>query len=105
MPKISYIQNDGAAHHVDVDAGVTLMEGSVQNNLPGIIAECGGSCSCATCHIYVDGVWLDRLGEPAPEESELLEYLDGSRANSRLACQIVVTEGLDGLVVEVPMGS
>lgn len=101
MPKITY-QHEGEAFAVDVPPGVTLMEGSVQHNLPGIVAECGGSCSCATCHVYVDEGFVERLGEPAPEESELLEYLDGGRPNSRLACQIVVTDELDGIVLEVP---
>jgi 2Fe-2S ferredoxin len=102
MPKVTYIQHDGAEHAVDVDPGLTLMEGSIRHNLPGIIAECGGSCSCGTCHVYVDDQWLPTLGAPAPEESELLEFIEGGQPNSRLSCQLLVSEHLDGMVVRVP---
>jgi 2Fe-2S ferredoxin len=78
------------------------MEASVRNNLPGIVAECGGSCSCGTCHVYVDEPWRARLAEPEFEEEELLEFLKGRQPNSRLSCQIVMSDELDGVVVRVP---
>lgn len=100
--RITYIQHDGRTDVVDVAEGLTVMEGSVRNNLPGIIAECGGSCSCGTCHVYVDRDWLGRLDAQFPEEAELLEFMEARRDNSRLSCQIPVSEQLDGLVVRVP---
>ncbi len=101
-PRITYIQHDGEVSSVDVPVGLTLMDGSVRNNLPGIIAECGGMCSCGTCHVYIDAPWLERLDEPEFEEQDLLEFIEGRQPNSRLSCQIVLTDGLDGLVVRVP---
>jgi 2Fe-2S ferredoxin len=81
------------------------MDGSIRNNLPGIIAECGGMCSCGTCHVYVDPRWEGLLPEPEYEEAELLEFLEGREDNSRLSCQLVMTDELDGLVVRVaPLG-
>ena len=78
------------------------MDGSVRHNLPGIVAECGGSCSCATCHVHVDAAWAGKLDAASEEEAELVEFLDGADEHSRLSCQIVVTPDLDGLVVRVP---
>jgi len=101
-PRITYVQFDGDVCSVDVPVGLTLMDGSVRNNLPGIIAECGGMCSCGTCHVFVDEAWQDRLEEPEFEEQDLLEFLEGRQPNSRLSCQIVMTDELDGLVVRVP---
>jgi len=101
-PRITYVQFDGDVCSVDVPVGLTLMDGSVRNNLPGIIAECGGMCSCGTCHVFVDEAWQERLEEPEFEEQDLLEFLEGRQPNSRLSCQIVMTDDLDGLVVRVP---
>jgi 3-phenylpropionate/trans-cinnamate dioxygenase ferredoxin reductase subunit len=101
-PRATFVQADGEIFSVDVPEGMTLMEGSVRNNLPGIIAECGGTCSCGTCHVYVDPQWSDRLDEPEFEEEDLLEFIDGRQESSRLSCQIVMTDELDGLVVRVP---
>jgi 3-phenylpropionate/trans-cinnamate dioxygenase ferredoxin reductase subunit len=98
-PLVSFIQPDGDLASITIPAGLTLMEGSVSNNLPGIIAECGGMCSCGTCHVYVDPAWQDRLPEPEYEEAELLEFLEGREPNSRLSCQIVMSDELDGMVV------
>jgi 2Fe-2S ferredoxin len=78
------------------------MEAAVDNNVPGIVAECGGSCSCATCHVYVDESWVGQLEEPTPEEADLIEFLDGARPNSRLSCQILLTDELDGLTLRIP---
>jgi 3-phenylpropionate/trans-cinnamate dioxygenase ferredoxin reductase component len=102
QPRATYVQADGKVLAVDIAVGMTLMEGSVRNNLPGIIAECGGTCSCGTCHVYVDEHWRDRLDEPAFEEEDLLEFIKGRRPNSRLSCQIVMSDELDGLVVRIP---
>jgi 2Fe-2S ferredoxin len=78
------------------------MEAAVNHNVPGIVAECGGSCSCATCHVYVDEAWLAALEEPLEEETDLIEFLEGARANSRLSCQILLTEELNGLTLRIP---
>ena len=91
-------QPDGEIASVGVPAGLTLMDASVRNNLPGILAECGGMCSCGTCHVYVDAQWASLLPEPEFEEAELLEFLEGTESNSRLSCQIVVTDELEILV-------
>ena len=102
MPSVTYIEHDGTAHTVEVPVGITLMDGSVRNNLPGILAECGGSCSCGTCHVYVEESWLERLEEPDPSETELVEFIDNRRDTSRLSCQILMADELDGIVVHVP---
>ena len=103
MPKITYISSAGVSNTVDVPIGDSVMEGAVQNGIDGIVAECGGNCQCATCHVYVDEKFLDIL--PAPEEDELamLESTSADRkSNSRLSCQLKVTAALDGLVVHTP---
>jgi len=102
MPRITYISHLGVTQSVDVPAGSSVMEGAIQNNIPGIIAECGGACSCATCHVYVAQEWRERVGPQGPMESAILEYAAGVAPNSRLSCQIRVTDSLDGLVVTLP---
>jgi 2Fe-2S ferredoxin len=102
MGAVTYIEHDGTSHTVEVPDGITLMDGSVRNNLPGILAECGGSCSCGTCHVYVEGRWFERLEEPDPAEIELLEFMGNHQENSRLSCQILMSRELDGIVVRVP---
>jgi ferredoxin len=101
-PRVTFIQSDGQVNSVDVPAGLTLMDASVRNNLPGIIAECGGMCSCGTCHVYVQEPWNEQLPEPEFEEEDLLEFIEGRQPNSRLSCQLVLGDELDGLVVRVP---
>jgi 2Fe-2S ferredoxin len=101
-PRATFVQADGEVMSVDIPEGISLMEGSVRNNLPGIIAECGGTCSCGTCHVYVDEQWRDRLHEAEFEEEDLLEFIEGRQPGSRLSCQIVMSDELDGLVVRVP---
>lgn len=101
-PRVAYIQFDGTVCAADVPVGKSVMEGSVRNNFPGIIGECGGMASCGTCHVHVDEEWVGRLAEPEYEEQDLLEFIDDRRANSRLSCQIAMTDDLDGLVVRVP---
>lgn len=102
MAKITYIQHDGAEQVIDVKPGLTVMEGAVKNNIPGIDADCGGACACATCHVYVDEAWADKVGEKSAMEESMLDFAENVEANSRLSCQIKVTEALDGLVVRLP---
>ena len=101
MPRITYITRDGERHELDVAVGLSVMEGAVKNDIAGIVAECGGACACATCHSYIDEAWLGLL--PAPDEIEdaMLDVALDRRRNSRLTCQVVVTDLLDGLVVYV----
>ena len=102
MAKITYIEFNGREHTLEVEPGLSVMQGAVTNNVRGIIAECGGACSCATCHVYVDEAWLDKLNEKSEFEAALLEAVCDPKANSRLSCQLKVTEELNGLVVRVP---
>jgi 2Fe-2S ferredoxin len=104
-PRASFIQADGKVFSADVPTGMTVMEGAVRNNLPGIVAECGGTCSCDTCHVYVDERWGALLAEAEFEEEELLEFIEGRQPNTRLSCQIVMSDDLDGLVVRIPAGA
>lgn len=100
--KITFIQPDGASQAVDAEAGNTVMEAAKLNNVPGIEAECGGACACATCHVYVDAAWTAKTGKPAEMEEDMLDFAFDVRPESRLSCQIKVTPELDGLVVRVP---
>jgi 2Fe-2S ferredoxin len=102
MPKITFTQADGSASEVNAVLGDSIMETAIDNDIEGIIAECGGACSCATCHIYVDETWLDRLPVPDALEDGMLDCVLDRQANSRLSCQIRVTEDLDGITVRVP---
>ncbi len=102
MTKITYIAADGGRFEVEADNGSTVMENAVRNAVPGIEAECGGACACATCHVYVDPEWADRVGEPEPMEEDMLDFAFDVQPTSRLSCQIIVRDELDGLVVRVP---
>lgn len=102
MPKITYIDHAGVARSVDVKPGTTVMEGALHNNVPGIDADCGGACACATCHVYVAEEWLPKLPEASEMETSMLEYGQAVRSNSRLSCQLRVDAELDGLVVTTP---
>jgi len=102
MAKITYIQHDGTEHVVDVKTGLSVMEGAVKNNVPGIDADCGGACACATCHVYVDKDWSEKVGKPSAMEESMLDFAEGVEPNSRLSCQIKVTDELDGLTVRTP---
>ena len=99
MPKIIYLDADGTRREFDVKAGHSVMEGAIENDVPGIVAECGGACACATCHAYVEDSWLARLPEMDDMEDAMLDAAYERRPNSRLTCQIEVTDELDGLVV------
>ena len=102
MAKITYIEHDGTEHAIDVKTGLTVMEGAVKNNIPGIDADCGGACACATCHVYVDEAWTAKTGTKSAMEESMLDFAEGVEPNSRLSCQIKVTDDLDGLVVRMP---
>jgi 2Fe-2S ferredoxin len=102
MPKITYIEHGGKKHTVDAPLGTTVMENAIRNGVPGIVAECGGACSCATCHVHVDEAWKEKVGPPSPMEEDMLDFAFDVKPTSRLSCQIKVTEELDGLVVHTP---
>jgi 2Fe-2S ferredoxin len=102
MPKITFIEHDGTEHTVDGEVGLSVMRAAIDNLVPGIDADCGGECSCATCHVYVDPAWMPKVGEPSEREESMLDLNPEREPNSRLSCQIPVTEELDGLVVKVP---
>jgi len=102
MAKITYIEHNGTNHTVDVQNGLTVMEGAVQNNIPGIDADCGGSMACATCHVYVKEDWFDKINKKNEGEDDMLDQAYEPKKNSRLSCQIIVSEDLDGPVVEPP---
>jgi Ferredoxin len=102
MPRITYIEHNGKSHSIEVPKGLSIMEGAVQNNIIGIDADCGGSCACATCHVYVDEKWLSKLQKKENAEEDMLDMAFEPNKFSRLACQITVAEDLDGLVVKMP---
>ena len=102
MAKIAFIQPDGSRQVVVAEPGVTVMEAAKLNLVAGIEAECGGACACATCHVYVDEAWVTKTGKPSEMEEDMLDFAFDVRAQSRLSCQIKVTEDLDGLLVKVP---
>ena len=103
MPRITFVERNGAWYEIDAAIGMTVMEAAVRNGVPGILADCGGACVCATCHVYVADEWFGRVGPPDPIECDMLEAAEGVRENSRLSCQIPLTAALDGLVVGLPV--
>ena len=102
MPKITYIEHNGKSHTLEIANGLTVMEGAVQNNIPGIDADCGGSCACATCHVYVDKKWFNKLPNKESAEEDMLDMAFEPKSSSRLSCQLTVSDELDGLVVNMP---
>jgi 2Fe-2S ferredoxin len=102
MAKITYIEHSGKEHVVDAPVGQSVMEAAVKNGIPGIDADCGGACACATCHVYVDPEWVSKTGQPSSMEQSMLDFANEVQDNSRLSCQIKVSEDLDGLVVRLP---
>jgi 2Fe-2S ferredoxin len=102
MPKITYIEHNKKTHTVDVSNDLTVMEGAIQNNIPGIEADCGGACACATCHVYVDEKWFDKIPQKEDAEQDMLDMAIEPNKFSRLSCQITVNDKLDGLVVKMP---
>ena len=102
MPKINFITHEKENYTIEVQNGLTVMEGAVQNNIPGIDADCGGGMACATCHVYVKESWLDKLPKKEDGEEDMLDMAFEPKKNSRLSCQLIVTDELDGLVVDIP---
>jgi len=102
MPKITYITSDDTVYEVDAENGTTVMEAAIHSQVPGVEAECGGACACATCHVYVEEAFMPIVGEPAPMEEDMLDFGYDVRSNSRLSCQIRVSDELDGMTVRIP---
>ena len=102
MAKITYIEHSGKSHTIEVQNGLTVMEGAIQNNIPGIDADCGGGMACATCHVYVKEEWFNRLPPKTEGEDDMLDQAFEPKKNSRLSCQITVSDELDGLEVNLP---
>ena len=103
MAKITYIENNGKSHSVDVADGLTVMEGAVQNNIPGIDADCGGGMACATCHVYVKDEWFDKINKKSEGEDDMIDQAYEPKKSSRLSCQIQVSPEIDGLEVHLPV--
>ena len=104
MPKITYIEHSGKQHTIDVPEGTSVMQGAIDNRVPGIDADCGGQCACGTCHVYVDAAWLGKLPAKQLQEIDMLDFAAMAEPNSRLSCQLTVSAELDGLVVTMPEG-
>ena len=102
MPKITYIEHNGTQHTVEVPLGLTVMEGAVNNNVPGIDADCGGACACSTCHAYVNPDWVEKLPAREDMEEDMLDFAYQPNERSRLTCQVKVTPEMDGLVLQLP---
>ena len=102
MPKITYIDSTGEQRTIDIEKGLTVMEGAVQNQIPGIDADCGGGMACATCHVYVKEEWLNKIPKVEDAEQDMIDMAFEPKKNSRLSCQIIVSDELDGLVVTTP---
>ena len=102
MTKITYIEHNGKKHTIDVQNGLTVMEGAVQNDIPGIDADCGGSMACATCHVYVKDDWYNKLDEKSEGEDDMIDQAYDPKKNSRLSCQITVSDKIEGLIVHLP---
>lgn len=102
MPKIIFIDSSDVSRTIEADIGSTVMEAAIKNGVPEIEAECGGACACATCHVYVEGEWFEKTGGPSPMEEDMLDFGVDVRANSRLSCQIKVSDAFDGLTVRTP---
>ena len=102
MPKITYIDYQGNSKTIEVSSGLSVMEGAIQNNINGIDADCGGSMACATCHVYVQEKWLDKLNKIEDGEQDMLDMAFEPKKNSRLSCQLIVSDELDGLTVNIP---
>jgi 2Fe-2S ferredoxin len=102
MPKITFIDAHGERRTVEAEVGATVMEAAIRNAIPGIEAECGGACACATCHVYVDDAWIGAVGHAEPMEEDMLDFAFDIRPTSRLSCQIRIRDDLDGLIVRTP---
>src|SRR3954465_4219785 len=104
MPQVTYIEHNGTAHEIELEEGLSVMRGAVDNGVPGIDADCGGECACATCHVFVEEPWLEKTGEPSEQEASMLSFAATAQPNSRLSCQIIMSPALDGMGVRPPEG-
>lgn len=104
MPRITYLEKNGSKHEIELPEGMSVMQGAVRNNVPGIDGDCGGECACGTCHVYVGTEWFERLSAVGEAEASMLSFADLVQPNSRLACQIKMSRELDGLIVILPDG-
>ena len=102
MAKITYLTHDNKSHTIDVQNGLTVMEGAIQNDIPGIDADCGGSMACATCHVYVEEKWLDKIPKAEEAEVDMIDMAYEPKKNSRLSCQLIISDELEGLTVTTP---
>ena len=102
MPKVTYIEYNGKEHEIEVEKGLSIMEGAIQNGIPGIDGDCGGACVCATCHVYVKEEWLDKLVDQNESEKDMLDFAFETKSNSRLSCQLMLDDKHNGIVVNLP---
>ena len=102
MAKITFVTHENQEYTVEIQNGLTVMEGAIKNNVPGIDADCGGACACATCHVYINQDWIEKLNPKEDTEEDMLDFAFDVKENSRLSCQISVTDELDGLIVNLP---
>lgn len=102
MPKITFIEHNGTEHTVEIESGISVMECALKKNIPGIDADCGGACACATCHVYVDPSWANKVDPKQEIEDSMIEFAIDPQETSRLSCQIKITDALDGLIVRIP---
>jgi ferredoxin, 2Fe-2S len=102
MVKVSFIEHDGTEHTLEASADISLMEAAVKHGIPGIDADCGGSCACATCEVYVDSAWISKVGKMSEDENDMLDFVRTRMSNSRLSCQIKIHPDMDGLIVSMP---
>lgn len=102
MTKITFVEANGTVHETQAENGASVMETALKNSVPGIVAECGGACTCATCHVYVGDGWTDKVGAPSAMEEDMLDFAFEVKPSSRLSCQIIVDDKFDGLVVNIP---
>ncbi|HHB83209.1 MAG TPA: 2Fe-2S iron-sulfur cluster binding domain-containing protein [Devosia sp.] len=102
MTKITFVEANGTVHETQAENGASVMETALKNSVPGIVAECGGACTCATCHVYVGEGWTEKVGPPSAMEEDMLDFAFEVKPSSRLSCQIIVSDEFDGLVVDIP---
>jgi len=102
MPKITLVEHNGTQHEIDAEVGKSVMLAATENLVPGIDADCGGECSCATCHVIIDNAWIEKVGQPSDQESSMLDLNPDRESNSRLSCQIEISDDLEGLVIQLP---
>ncbi len=102
MAKVTFIEHNGKTHEIEAAGGSTIMEAATKHNIPGIDADCGGACACATCHVYVDDAWVSKIPAMGSMEESMLDFAENVQPNSRLSCQIILNEDLDGIVVTIP---